>query len=109
MASWLSRNSAPEEALVTNRESIAPGGSGISKTFLALHQHLMNRFADVVVLTFGQLEDVIGSPLPRTARLDLRWWSGDDANNSEHTNSWRLANRTAVPNLTAQTVKFERA
>ena len=74
--------------MVTNRESVAPGGSGISKTFLLLHQHLMNRFA---------------------ARLDLRWWSGDDANNSEHTNSWRLANRTAVPNLTAQTVKFERA
>jgi hypothetical protein len=98
-----------EEAVLTNREGIVPPGSGISKTFLALHEHLKNRYADVVVLTFGQLEDVIGSPLPRPARLDLRWWNGDDANNSEHTNSWRLANRTAVPNLTAQTVKFERA
>ena len=93
---------------MTKSESVAPLGSGISKTFLALHQHLMNRYADVVVLTFGQLEDVLGSPLPRPARLDLRWWIGDDANNFEHSNSWRLANRTAVPNLTAQTVKFER-
>ncbi len=90
-------------------ESGVPLGSGISKSFLELYRHLKNRYADVVVLTFGQLEDLLGSSLPRQARLDLRWWNADDAGNFEHSNSWRLANRTAVPNLTAQTVKFERA
>ena len=97
------------EAIVSNSEGIVPLGSGISKTFLALHEHLKNRYADAVVMTFGQLEDVLGSPLPRPARHDLKWWHSDDADNVEHTNAWRLANRTAVPNLTAQTVKFERA
>jgi hypothetical protein len=95
--------------MLTNSKGIVPLGSGVSKTFLALHEHLKNRYADVVVMTFGQLEDVLGSPLPRPARLDLRWWHSDDANNAGHANSWRLANRTAVPNLTAQTVKFERS
>ncbi len=81
----------------------------MSKTFLALHNHLKGRYADVVVLTFRDLESVLGGPLPALARKDLRWWNSDEPENFEHSNSWRLANRTAVPNLSAQTITFARA
>ena len=80
----------------------------MSKPFLALHRHLKGRYADVVVLTFRDLESLLGSPLPALARSDLKWWN-DDVENFEHSNSWRLANRTAVANLSAQTIKFSRA
>jgi hypothetical protein len=80
----------------------------MSKTFLALHEYLKNRYSDVAVLTFAQMEELLKSPLPAAAKRDLAWWNGDDETNFEHANSWRLANRSAVPNLTAQTVRFAR-
>ena len=108
MLSWLKRR--PREETIEVRDDAAPPqGHGMSKAFLALHDYLKNRYADVVVLTFAQMEDLLGSPLPAPARRDLTWWNGDDINNFEHTNSWRLASRTAVANLMAQTVTFERA
>ena len=36
--------------------------------YLPLHKYLVNRFADSVVLTFAQLEDLTGCPLPDSAR-----------------------------------------
>ena len=109
MLSWLKRRPREEQAIETSDAAGPPQGHGMSKAFLALHDYLKNRYADVVVLTFAQMEDLLGSPLPAPARRDLTWWNGDDINNFEHTNSWRLASRTAVANLMAQTVTFERA
>jgi hypothetical protein len=90
-------------------EQAEPQGSGMSQAYLALHKYLADRYANVVVLTFAQMEDLLDSPLPAVARRDLGWWNSDDHNNTEHSNSWRLAKRTARANLMAQTVTFERA
>jgi hypothetical protein len=109
MLSWLKRRAREEGPLEISHALAAPEGYGMSKAFLALHDYLKNRYADVVVLTFAQMEDLLGSPLPAPAKRDLTWWNGDDINNFDHTNSWRLANRTAVANLMAQTVTFARA
>ena len=109
MLSWLKRRPREERALETSKESAAPQGHGLSTAFLALHDYLKNRYADVVVLTFAQMEDLLGSPLPAPAKRDLTWWNSDEVENFAHSNSWRLANRTAVANLVAQTVTFERA
>ena len=81
----------------------------MSQAYLALHKYLADRYANVVVLTFSQMEDLLDSPLPPSARRDPAWWNSDDHNNFAHSNSWRLAKRTAVANLVAQTVTFERA
>ena len=70
-----------------------------------LHKYLRDRYANRVVLTFGEIEDVIGFSLPERARLRLDWW---DVPRSAQTSSWTLAGRTAVVNLVAQSVVFER-
>ena len=63
-----------------------------------------------VVLTFGQIEDLLGFTLPDLARTDQEWWTIADLSTAEArcSDAWTLASRTAKPNLLAQTVLFER-
>ena len=65
---------------------------------------------DSVVLTFGQIEDLLGFTLPDLARTDQEWWTTTDLSTAEAqcSDAWTLASRTAKPNLLAQTVLFER-
>lgn len=91
-------------------EPANPKGRMMSGRYLSLYKYLANRYADIVVLTFGQIEDLLGFKLPDLARLQQEWWTADsDADSPSHADSWRLASRTAKPNLRAQTVMFERA
>lgn len=78
--------------------------------YAALHEYLANRYADNVVLTFAQIEDLLGSALPDSARARDEWWTGadSDAEKSLYADAWILAGRTARPNLLARTVEFER-
>ena len=75
-----------------------------------LHKYLRDRYADRVVLTFGEIEDLVGFALPDPARLQREWWGGTDplALRSAQSDSWTLASRTATVNLEAQNVVFER-
>jgi hypothetical protein len=75
-----------------------------------LHKYLAERYADVVVLTFAQMEDLLGFTLPQAARVQPEWWAEGDAGvpRSPQARAWTLAERTATPNLTARTVMFER-
>ena len=75
-----------------------------------LYTYLHDRFANRVVLTFGEIEDVIGFSLPERARLRLDWWDGTDppSPRTAQASSWTLAGRTAGVNLVAQSVLFER-
>ena len=82
----------------------------IPSKYVPLHQYLVNRYADMVVLTFAQLEDLTGGPLPASARAQQEWWTctDGDADTSSRADAWILAGRTAQPNLLAGTVTFER-
>ena len=73
-----------------------------------LYEFLHSRFADRVVLTFGQVEDLLGFKLPVLATQDRDWWLHPDTGTDSHGRSWVLAMRTATPNLGAKTVSFER-
>jgi hypothetical protein len=75
-----------------------------------LYKYLRDRFADRVVLTFGQIEDLVGFSLPSIASLQQEWWNvtAPTARPSEPSASWTLADRTASVNLSARTVAFER-
>ena len=75
-----------------------------------LYEYLERRYANTVVLTFGQIEDLLGFGLPDPARTAQEWWTIADMSTGEArcSDAWRLANRTARPNLMAQTVAFER-
>ena len=83
----------------------------MSGPYLLLYTYLDTRFADTVVLTFAQIEDLVGFALPAQARVQPEWWTDATTNvvAPHHSDSWRLARRTAVPNLTAQIVSFARA
>jgi len=75
-----------------------------------LCKHLRERFADRLVLTFGQIEDLLGFSLPGLARVEREWWDNRPsvADRPRHSDAWMLAGRTASVNLPAQYVTFER-
>jgi hypothetical protein len=84
-------------------------GRVMSGKYLLLYKYLENRYASTVVLTFAEIEDLLGFPLPETARVHEEWWTDVDVPVPNYSDSWILASRTAKPNLMARTVVFERA
>jgi hypothetical protein len=82
----------------------------MSGKYLLLYEYLHDRYADTVVLTFAQIESLLGFALPDEARLNQQWWTNAEvtAAGANYSDSWVLASRTATPNLRAQTVVFER-
>ena len=77
--------------------------------YVLLHTYLDRRFADTVVLTFAQVEDILGCPLPEQALVQPEWWTDAPAGGSQQSDAWTLARRSAVPNLDARIVAFARA
>ena len=79
--------------------------------YLLLYKYLENRYANSVVLTFAQIEDLVGFPLPDQARSQLEWWTDGGAAQAgpSYSDAWKLASRTASPNLLAKIVAFDRA
>jgi hypothetical protein len=75
-----------------------------------LYKYLDERYADTVVLTFRQIEDLLGFALPAVALADPAWWTraSADAADPDFSDAWRLAHRSATPNLMARHVVFER-
>ena len=80
----------------------APAGA----KYLALYTYLEHRYASNVVLTFEQMEALLGFALPASARAERDWWT--TAHGDGHSDAWTSARRTATPNLPARTVAFER-
>ena len=66
--------------------------------YLSLYKYLNNRFAETVVLTFSQIEDLLGFALPDLARLRQEWWANaePDGTSSMQSSSWTQANRAAT-------------
>jgi hypothetical protein len=87
----------------------SPGLFVVPAEYLPLHKYLDGRYADTVVLTMAEIEDLLGHPLPEAARGDLAWWANaEGVAPSPQSHSWTRANRTAKPNLKAAIVVFER-
>jgi hypothetical protein len=76
--------------------------------YLSLYTYLEHRYASTVVLTFPQMEALLGFALPEIARTEPAWWTGVPVLREMHSNAWSVAGRTATPNLSARTVAFER-
>ena len=76
--------------------------------YLALYTYLEHRYAATVVLTFEQIEALLGFALPDAARMERDWWTGAALCTASRSDTWTVAKRTATPNLSAQTVAFER-
>jgi hypothetical protein len=80
----------------------------VPREYRALYTYLEHRYASVVVLTFEQIEALLGFTLPAPAQTDRKWWT-DAADAQRHSAAWTGAGRTAAPNLDARIVTFERA
>ena len=85
-----------------------PTSPAVSAPYRTLHAYLRGRFADTVVLTFAEIEDLLGWTLPDAARVRTEWWGNDDADGSPQSRAWTQASRTATVRVFARTVVFER-
>src|SRR3982751_489831 len=108
MLNWMKRR-GPVTYL--QREPDAEPQPSMSGKYLLFYKYLQNRYADTVVLTFGQIESLLGFALPDQARVDEEWWTNAEVSTAgtNYSDCWIWASRTATPNLLAQTVAFERA
>jgi hypothetical protein len=73
-----------------------------------LYTYLEHRYASIAVLTFEQIEALLGFALPAPARTERGWWT-DAVHAQRHCAAWTGAGRTATPNLPARHVTFERS
>jgi hypothetical protein len=77
--------------------------------YVSLYTYLEHRYASSLVLTFDQMEALLGFALPASACTDREWWTGAAVQTHRHSAAWVGAGRTATPNLPARTVTFERS
>jgi len=104
------RDIAKADAPPAKRQTDAvPGKAGeVPGEYATLHNYLTNRYADIVVLTFEQIEGLVGFRLPDSARTQQEWWTRrPEGDEPAYSDAWILAGMTARPNLLAQTVVFE--
>jgi hypothetical protein len=104
------RRAAPPLEHIFDFESTPPPREGVSGEYASLYKYLENRYAQTVVLTFSQIEALIGFALPERARREVDWWANVEAvaRQPRYSDAWSLARRRAAPNLLAQNVVFER-
>lgn len=90
--------------------SIPEASQLVPVPYRQLYQYLNGRFADRIVLTFEQIEMLLGFALPDLARLRNDWWASAAHGGVPSTQalSWTEASMTATPNLSARSVMFER-
>jgi hypothetical protein len=83
---------------------------GTQAGYRSLQKFLTDRYADTLVLTFDDIESLLGFGLPEPARLKAEWWANTSPDHaaSAQSRAWTAAGRTATPRLMAQTVTFHR-
>jgi hypothetical protein len=110
MLEWMKRRRPARHPEVEANAANAEGSLRCGRS-APLHKYLDDRYADAVVLTFSEIEDLAGFALPDIARQSNDWWTAPDPDRtrSRFADSWIQAKRTARPNLAARTVAFLRA
>jgi hypothetical protein len=110
MSFWKKRGGAIAIARAVADARVTEEPVGDAGEYHLLYKYLRDRYANRVVLTFAEIEDLLGFALPDPARIQQEWWAGADpfASGSAQSDSWMLASRTASVNLAAQSVVFDR-
>ena len=102
---WGRATPASERPLIFPLERRPPR---VPAEYQPFHTYLERRYASTVVLTFEQMEALLGSALPASASTEQEWWSEAAVRTNRYAQAWLGAGRTATPNLSARTVTFER-
>jgi hypothetical protein len=104
-ARWVRASPVPER--VTGGQRL-PTRPRVRDGYLPLYTYLEHRYASSVVLTFEQMEALLGFALPAAARKEPGWWTSGTDHGTRDGEAWTAAKRTATPNLLAHHVRFER-
>ncbi len=107
VSAWWGATPAPARIAVTPMLRPTPRVP-VPDEYLSLYTYLEHRYASTVVLTFEQMESLLGFALPEAARRERDWWTGVAVPPARQSEAWTVAGRTAAPNLSARTVAFER-
>jgi hypothetical protein len=111
LLAWMSTRWRSTTPVLERRTAVVPvlrPPPRVPAEYLALYTYLEHRYASTVVLTFEQIEALLGFALPEAARMERDWWTGAALRTAPHSDTWTVAKRTATPNLSARTVAFER-
>ena len=81
----------------------------VPREYVSLYTYLEHRYATTVVLTFQQMEALLGATLPMPAYTESDWWTANSVPTQGYSAAWIAAGRTAIPNILAKTVTFVRA
>jgi hypothetical protein len=62
-------------------------------------------------MTFTEIEKILGSKLPNSARESESWWGNENPETSRHPNSqaWQRAGMRATVNMTDERVIFTKS
>jgi hypothetical protein len=82
--------------------------SPVPAAYMPLYAYLDRRYAVRVVLTFEQIEALLGFTPPSPAFADAEWWTRSQGTTNHYSAAWTAARRTAAPQLSARIVAFER-
>ena len=99
------REDVPVSLRITPPDDARPR---VPAAYMPLYTYLDRRYAATVVLTFEQIEALLGFAPPSPAFADAEWWTGPCDVNNCHTAAWTAARRSAAPHLSARIVAFER-
>lgn len=69
-----------------------------------LHQFLLNDNANRIMMTFPEIEKVLGFSLPNSAYKYIAWW--DSSSQHTHAYAWIEAGYKAKPNMKEKKVEF---
>ena len=109
MTAWLRNRWRPEGAPVSLR--VTPPDEArpaVPAAYMPLFTYLDHRYAATVVLTFEQIEALLGFAPPSPAFADAQWWTDPCGPIDRHAAAWTAARRSAAPRLRARVVAFER-
>src|SRR5687768_7253099 len=62
--------------------------SRVPNEYGSLYTYLEHRYASTVVLTFGQMEALLGFALPPPACTDREWWTGGSVRTNRYSEAW---------------------
>lgn len=109
---WEEKRADPPVAARAGPQAISrPRPSTVPAEYRPLHKYLEERYAENFVLTFAEIEDLLGFALPDSARVTPEWWATAEAAavRTPQSRSWTEASRTAKANVPAQIVLFQRS
>jgi len=76
-----------------------------------LRNYLMALGSPAVLMTFAEVEAVLRTSLPYSARFYREWWSNEPSDASMHVQcrAWQNAGYSAIADIDAKSVTFRRS